>query len=212
MRKIVAVAFVALFVAAATAQAQAPTPPPAKQSGFTMALRAGYAIPMGDFVEGAYMKDFLGGSVPVWVDLGYRIDRSVFVGAYFQYAFGTTAGLFKDLCVAAGVDCTATTIRIGAEIHYKFSPEASFAPWVGAGIGYESTTFKASGGVGTSDAKGFEPLNFQVGGDFNVSPAFALGPYVAFSLAIYESIEGVSGLSHQMHEWLQFGLKGTFNL
>ena len=215
MRKILGTMLVAALFAAGAAQAQAPAPPPApvKESGFTMALRVGYALPMGDFVSGGGMDQFLGGAVPLWVDLGYRINRSMFVGAYFQYAFGSTAGVYKDTCAAVGADCTPSITRIGAEFLYRFSPDASFIPWGGIGLGYETVTFNESfaGMSGSSSASGFEFLNLQLGGDFKVSPSFALGPYVALSIASYTSIEGVVGFSSSTHEWLQLGLKGTFD-
>jgi hypothetical protein len=211
MRKILGIAVVAALFAAGTAEAQAPAK---SESGFTMGLRLGYGIPMGDFISAVSMDEFLGGKIPIWVDLGYRLDRSMFIGAYFQYAFGTAAGTYDALCTASGVDCTPSILRIGAEFLYKLMPDASFAPWVGIGIGYEVVTFteSAGGASGSTDASGFEFVNLQLGGDFKVGSNFALGPYVALSVAQYSSVGGVTGFEKGTHEWLQFGLKGTFDL
>ena len=211
MRKILAIAVVAALFAAGTAEAQAPAK---SESGFTMGLRLGYAIPMGDAAGLATMDDFFGGSVPLWVDLGYRIDRSMFIGAYLQYAFGTVGDPFNATCTASGIDCSASTLRIGAEFLYKFMPDASFAPWVGVGIGYEVTSITASvaGASASTDFSGFEFVNLQLGGDFKVGSNFALGPYVALSVAQYSTVAGATGFSKGTHEWLQFGLKGTFDL
>ena len=214
MRKILAIAVLAVLLGGGEAQAQAPA---RSESGFSMALRLGYAIPMGDAGGLATMDDFFGGSVPLWVDVGYRIDRSMFIGAYFQYAFGTVSSTFDNLaCVPNGISCSASTLRIGAEFLYKFMPDASFAPWVGIGIGYESTSIDASmaGATGSTSFSGFEFVNLQLGGDFKVSPAFALGPYVALSVAEYSDIEALGGLpfDKKIHQWLQFGVKGTFDM
>jgi hypothetical protein len=60
----------------------------------------------------------------------------------------------------------------------------------------------------------------QLGVDFKLSPLFALGPYVAFSLVQFDKAD-VTGpgtsvsadiASKGIHEWPQFGLKGTMNL
>jgi hypothetical protein len=93
-------------------------------------------------------------------------------------------------------------------------PDASFAPWVGVGIGYEVTSMTASlaGASASTDFSGFEFVNLQLGGDFKVGSNFALGPYVALSVAQYSSVGGVTGFEKGTHEWLQFGLKGTFDL
>jgi hypothetical protein len=214
MRKILAIAVVAGLFAAGTAEAQAPAAPAKPESGFTMAFRLGYGLPLGDFASGVGMDQFLGGKVPLWVDLGYRIDRSMFIGAYFQYAFGTAAGTYQQLCDATSTDCSPSIMRIGVEFLYKFAPDASFAPWAGIGLGYENVTFSESGplGTGSTDASGFEFLNLQLGGDFRVSPSFGLGPYLAFSMAQYSSVAGGSIANTATHEWLQFGVKGTFDL
>ena len=143
MRKIVGVAVVFAVLAAGTAEAQAPA-----ASGFTMAVRLGYGTPMGDALSGPggslKVDDFFGGKVPLWFDLGYRIDRSMFLGAYVEYGFGSVGGTLDQACVAAGESCSTSMLRIGAEFLYKFSPDASFAPWLGIGLGYESATVKES--------------------------------------------------------------------
>lgn len=214
MRKILGIAVVAVLLAGGTAQAQAPA---RSESGFTMGLRLGYGIPMGDVGQGTIvlaMSDTFGGNVPIWLDLGYRIDRSMFIGAYLQYAFGTVDGLADQLCTSFGEDCSTSVLRIGVEFLYKFMPDASFAPWVGIGIGYESASLDESAGPisVSTEFNGFEFLNLQVGGDFKVGSNFALGPYLALSVAQYSSVGGVDIATTKTHEWLQFGLKGTFDL
>lgn len=214
MRKILAIAVVAALFAAGTAEAQAPAK---SESGFTMGLRLGYGVPMGDVGQGTIllkMSDTFGGNVPIWVDLGYRIDRSMFIGAYLQYAFGTVAGTVDTACTALGESCSTSVLRIGVEFLYKFMPDASFAPWVGIGIGYESASFNESLGPlsASTDFNGFEFVNLQLGGDFKVGSNFALGPYVALSVAQYSTVGGVDIATTKVHEWLQFGLKGTFDL
>jgi len=233
MRKLIAtlLAFVAIAAVPAPAHAQA------KDSGFSLAARVGYGFPMGNVASDSTatlaLTDDFSGEVPLWLDVGYRFGRSFFVGAYFQYSFAfvksstafVASQVGQAVCELPGVSCSGSDVRLGAELHYIFSPEASFQPWAGIGFGYEWTNLSASapGVEATLQYRGFEFLNLQVGGDFKVSDAFALGPFVAFSLGQYDTIVlsatgqpsqslDIPSNAKSTHEWLQVGVKGTFNL
>lgn len=210
-----------------TVAAMAAAPARADDSGFTLALRAGYGIPMGDILvdQGVAesLSDNISGKIPLWIDVGYRINKAVFVGAYFQYGIGfvNESTAFGGAC-QLGASCSAYNMRFGIEGIYNFSPDASFAPWAGLGVGYEIANLSAefAGQKASGTVRGFEYVNLQVGGDYKVSPTFSVGPYVAFSLAQFSEqdveIPGQPTLSGSipetaMHEWLQLGVKGTFN-
>jgi len=209
-----------------TAAALAAAPALADDSGLTLALRAGYGIPMGDAVKDGKLSDGVSGTIPFWLDAGYRIDRNWFVGAYFQYGIGLvnkSNALGGGTCDQPGASCSAYTLRFGLEGIYSFSPGASFAPWAGLGVGYEiaGASAEQAGQKATATYRGFEFVNLQLGGDFKVSPAFSVGPYVAFSIGQYSNAKVESpGLptfdgsitDKAIHEWLQFGVKGTFDL
>jgi outer membrane protein W len=211
MRKIQAIAVVVLVLAAGSARAD-------QQSGLSLGLRAGYGIAMGDAASGASLSDYFSGEVPLQVDAMYRFDKNWSVGLYFQYGF---AFISDTICPTGfGVSCSGTDTRLGAQAHYRFDGQGFF-PWVGLGIGYEWSSISGSGGGVSADIltlDGFEYLNLQIGGDWLLSPNFRLGPYVQFTLAQYENAEspvlGISGsiADTAMHEWLQFGVKGTFDL
>lgn len=232
MRKLLAL----LAVAAITAVA-APARAQVKDSGLSLAARVGYGLPLGNVASDPTatlaLSDDFSGEFPIWLDVGYRFNRNFFVGGYFQYAFAfvknstafVATQVGQAVCELPGVSCSGSDVRLGAEFQYSFSPEASFQPWAGIGIGYEWTNLKASasGVDATLQYHGWEFLNLQVGGDFKVSEAFALGPYVAFSLGQYDTITiSATGQASQsldipssaksLHEWLQLGVKGTFNL
>lgn len=115
------------------------------------------------------------------------------------------------------------------QVHYHFGPASKGHAWIGGGIGYEwwrfSTSVKQGGQSATASAgaRGFEFLNFQVGGDFPLSGAAALGPFVAVSVAQYDTAfvdcsgdcTGVTTSSERIdnkafHEWLFFGVRGAF--
>lgn len=191
----------------------------ASDGGFSLGLRLGYGIPMGTVVKddaGASisLSDGISGKIPIWLDAGWRFDPSMYLGAYFEYG----PAFVKDC--PAGIDCSASDVRLGVNFLYHFAPAASFDPWIGLGIGYEWLNLSVAGidaGYG-----GWEYVNVQLGGDFAVGAGFALGPYVVFGLGQYGSVSAtVGGQSasasipsgnQALHEWLQFGLKGTFNL
>ncbi len=208
MRKILGLAVVAAFLAAGTARAQGP-------SGFSLGVRLGYGVPMGDFDGGdpaagfaaTPMSDMLSGQVPLQVDAMYRFDPNWSLGLYFQYGFASVAS-----ATCGGLSCSGSDTRFGAQLHYRFT-SPGFVPWVGLGFGGEWSTITVSGI--DLNASGFEFVNLQIGGDWLLSPAFRLGPYVQLSFSQFSTVEvlGFSGtLNKSTHEWLQFGLKGTFDL
>jgi hypothetical protein len=111
-------------------------------------------------------------------------------------------------------------VRGGIEFLVKPWPDAALAPWVGVGAGYESTgyTLSDSSGSGTVSYRGWELLNLQLGADYRISPALAIGPYSALSVGRYNNVNLSSGdrslanitiARQQTHEWLQFGVKLT---
>lgn len=222
MRKILGFAVVAAFLAAGTAQAQAPA------GGFSLAARVGYGVPMGDVDAGSALygipsyklSDFVSGQVPIQLDAMYRLDRNWSFGLYFQYGFASVSDVYCP--ASSGLSCSARDTRFGAQVHYRFD-SPGFVPWVGLGIGGEwasvsAEVFGFSGDI--AEVSGFEFVNLQIGGDWLISPLFRLGPFVQLSVAQYSTVKelGPSGTLETLpvdkatHEWLQFGLKGTFDL
>lgn len=125
-------------------------------------------------------------------------------------------------CGLAGVACSGYSMRFGVEFLFSFLPDGKVMPWAGVGAGYEisSLTAKVASTRATLTVQGWEFFNVQLGVDFKLSPLFALGPYVAFSLGQFDKADvtapgtSVSAdiANKGIHEWLQFGLKGTMNL
>ena len=212
MRKVLGVVIVVALLAAGTAQAQG-TP----ASGISLAARVGYGIPMGDADATISQSDTVSGMVPLQLDATYRFNPNWQFGLYFQYGFATIGDLFCTSGGAlVGVSCSGSNVRFGAEVMYTFASQG-FSPWIGLGLGYEWQNVTAEAGGVSVDVQlsGFEYLNLQLGGDWRLSPNFKMGPFVSFSFASYDSISaaGVSGsiASTATHEWLQLGLKGTFD-
>src|SRR5205814_1347147 len=136
------------------------------------------------------LSDAVTGMIPVWIDVGYRLNPNLFIGGFFQYGFGIVN---KDKNPGCG-SCSAHDIAFGADVHYHILPAASFDPWVGAGIGYEIFGFSSSSSVPllgnvdlSTSLSGLQFLTLQAGGDFKVTPDFAVGPFVNFALGQYSS-------------------------
>jgi len=194
-------------------------------TGLELGFRTGYAHALGKVTnEGTDpdMGNLVTGNVPLWFDLGYRVTPNVLIGGYFQYGFGIPGDL-ADGCGESGVSCSLPVVRLGAQVHYHVQPFEVVDPWLGLGFGYEWATLSAteantSGSLGVS---GFEFVNLQAGIAFGLGEKkkFALGPFVALSLAQYSTISCGGVLAGRcpdevdekaLHEWLTFGVRGTF--
>ena len=189
--------------------------PTASQAQFSLGLRVGYAPAMGDYAKDFKLKDEVKAQIPIQIDGMYKFTPEIAAGLYFSYGFGMLNSDVKDQCDALGVDCSASSMRLGVQGTYSFTTVSpTFVPWVGAGLGFEWLTEKASlGGVSASaDTTGFEFLNLQLGGDYKVSNQFYVGPYVLFSLGQYSNVEGQSIPDKGIHQWLHLGVRGKFDL
>jgi hypothetical protein len=184
-------------------------------TGMSLGIRASYSLPAGNAVAFSPLNDIVSGGVPLTVDLGYRLDRNILVGAYFQASTGFINDLsFVKNCPTTA-SCHSNLMRFGIEGIYTFLPQAILAPWVGLGIGYEilNTSF-----AGTDRSLGgWEFVNVQLGADYVFSSLFKMGPYAQASLAQYSNSSANGGPSWDvsatsLHMWWQFGVKGTFDL
>jgi hypothetical protein len=207
---------------AATA-AMALSLPTVSQAQVSLGLRLGYGLAMGDLAKDFKLSDQTKSQVPVQVDALYRVLPNLGVGGYFSYGFGQQGATFKTACSQTGVDCSFRDMRLGVQAIYSLQPLGQFIPWGGIGAGYEwgSMNFEAGGFKGELSYRGFEFLNLQLGGDYKVAPNFAIGPFATFSLGQYSNMKAdvpgfgsASGTIDQksLHQWLQFGIRGTFDI
>ena len=198
--------------------------PRAAGGAIEFGLRTGYGIPLGHTGRAAgdtsddALSSSIKGEIPLWLDFGYRFDPRMYLGLSFQYAFGLVP---SNQC-SSGVSCSVSDMRLGANFMYHVTPEQPADLWLGFGVGYEWLRLSVSDGNVSGDAtgSGFEFANFQAGVDFAVAPAFALGPFVSFSLGEYRSLSlsapGASAdediVSKSLHEWLVLGVRGSFDV
>jgi outer membrane protein W len=195
----------------------------ARDPGFELGVRTGYALPFGK-MDGASkdINDSVSGQIPLWLDVGYRVTPNLVVAAYGQLGIG----LLKKDCTS-GTDCSVKDWRFGLAARYHFQPTSNLDPWISAGAGYEIFSIDGSQGSASASvtANGWELVNLQAGVDFQVSRAAYFGPFVSFSLDETTSenatatIPGMGTISastsdfdKSLHEWLLIGVRGRYEL
>ena len=218
-----------LLLAAAAAALLAPT---ASQAQLSLGARLGYAIPMGDAFkdpsDGSKEKlsDGVKGAIPIQLDAAYKLSPHLAVGAYFSYGFGLvneSKAMGGGICDQSGVDCSAKVIRLGVQATWTMTYlSKTFVPWASAGAGWEWASLDAeAGGVSASySLSGPEFLNLQLGADYRVAEKASVGPYLGLALAQYSKAEvdvpgfgsGEMDIDKTLHQWLGFGVRGTFDL
>jgi hypothetical protein len=203
-----------LFMMAVLAAVLVPT---VSNAQFSFGARLGYAPAGGNTYGDVAMEDYtVKSQIPLQLDAMYKFTPAFAAGVYFSYGIGQVdyAG-----CDAPGVSCSGSDLRLGIQATYSFVRAGSqFVPWLGAGFGWEQAndTIEYGGNSIDFSYSGLEFLNLQVGGDFQVSEKFAIGPYAMITFGSYTSAEenGVSGdiTNTATHEWYGFGVRGKFDL
>ncbi len=203
-----------LLAAVAAAMALAPLGPAGagEESGLSLGARVAYGIPLGQAMSGVSLGDVVSGQIPIQLDADWRFDRSWRAGLYLQYGFATLAGAFCP----AGAGCSGQNVRAGVQAAYAFAARGS-RPWVGVGVGVEWQTASVSQTGIKNELRlfGLELLNLQAGWDFRPAGGFSLGPFASFSLGQYRTASsgGASeNLTAAIHDWLQLGVRGAFDL
>jgi hypothetical protein len=87
-----------------------------------------------------------------------------------------------------------------------------WAPWIGAGIGYEWAYDEVSlGGQSTREGvSGWELLNVEGGADAKINAHLWLGPYVSLRYARYTSLDGYGIANTTFHSWLGVGVRASW--
>lgn len=170
----------------------APGEPPLAQTGFQVAFRTGAAIPAGKVSEGSgnAMSDVFATQVPLLVELGGKPIEELFVGVYAGFGLGGVASSFEQQCNAAGVSCSTHTLRLGIEGIVYMLPGRRIDPWVGYGIGLESSsvTAETNKAFASSGISGLELAHLMAGMDVRVSHYFGIGPFLDVAIGRYTSV------------------------
>lgn len=191
---------------------------PKGHTGFQLALRPGFAIPLGDGVQGAAMSDSVSPQVPLFIDIGGKVIPEVFIGGYFGFGVGTAAGGAKDLCEANGGGCLVARLNFGIQVQAHMMPRSQVDPWVGYGFGYETLGMgeSSNGLIKSAGYAGLEFGRLMAGVDFRLSRVFGVGPFADFSVVQY-STASIDGNSFDLasdrktaHMWLTIGARFVF--
>jgi hypothetical protein len=198
-------------------------------SGFELGVRTGYAFSAGHLgapPDGMdeHVGDYVSGQWPFWIDAGYRLDHSLYLGAFFQYGVGFVNDDRQDYCRNANVDCSASDVRFGVMGRYHFSPVRQASPWLGYGLGWEWGSFSSHQSlIGSTNTEytwsGWEYANLQVGVDFQLPHRAVIAPFISFSLGEFNNltttVKGGSTTTTtnqdlaktSLHEWIFIGVR-----
>jgi hypothetical protein len=185
--------------------------PTASKAQFQLGARVGYAIPMGDQLNGLAQSDWMSGAIPLSAELNYKFG-SLTVGAYYGFGIG-----FEADALGCGGDCSINNQRVGVQLLYGFGKGAGFEPWLGVASGWEWLNTSDSTGF-SFNYSGWEYVTFQVGADWSAAKNVNFGPYFSWGLGEYSSfsVDGTSGDipsdAQGVHQSIQIGLRGAFNL
>lgn len=218
--------FAALAVLTATLAAPARA---GETSGLSLGLRAAYGVPIGDAAEGTRLSELATGAAPVQLEAGWRFDEHWLAGVYFAWGPTFLASGAEDALEARGATDVSGHFeqRLGIQGIYSFSPVKGLAPWAGLGLGYEWTRY-ADAEIGGEEVevglRGFE-ATLQAGAQYPLTSRFSVGPFAAWSVGQYRSTiewtERDGGVDtdadrkvedRSIHQWLQLGLRGSFDL
>jgi opacity protein-like surface antigen len=131
---------------------------------FSVELRAGAALPTGDFGEGLNTGWTAG--------LTAQYNFTPMIGVYGGYSF-TSFGADEEE-VGEDEDVNINDRGFNAGLRASFAPMAAgLSPWIKGGLVYNELEFEVDGESLTSDSK----LGFEVGGGL----AFPLGPRISIT-------------------------------
>jgi hypothetical protein len=210
----------------------ADAPPPTRR-GLQLGVRAGYAVPLGQFEGGTSalpdrtevrqsndLSRLYGGQFTLLFEVGAKVQDHIFVGGYLGGGLGGAGSDFRSLCGQSGVSCLTSLFRIGFEGQYHFIPDGLVNPWLGFGIGYEAASFSARGPSGEARAStsGVEFADLILGVDFRLTKQVGFGPVLDVSVAQYGNAElqtngtirGGELAEKALHSWLTLGARTVF--
>jgi hypothetical protein len=193
-----------------------------------MGLRTGLSVPAGnatgagnDSLARRYSWQF-----PLLADLGWKVTESVFLGGYLGVAFGEMGSdsLTTRYCEDPNydyqdeIDCSTFSLQVGAQVIYSLDPGARWNPWIGYGIGYESTrqsiVHQRRNYSEANTASGVTAAKLMLGADYRGTVGIgpyaeaAIGRYLRTNTELSDNTVNSSTISDQaFHAWLTFGVR-----
>lgn len=205
-----------------------------------LGLRAGYAVPRGTAANlgglGSFdQRDLMGELIPIQVDAVWRFPHRLTAGVYLSYGYGSPGQQLRSLLCNANPCSRVTDMRFGAQGGWSAGPRGPVEPWVGAGMGYEETSFRVRGltfPTGTTPAYITDDIRAtlrgwaghgEVGADWRVRPTALVGPYLQIMVGQYRVqdirfgppglVPGNGGIpSTKAHVLVSLGVRGRYEL
>lgn len=200
--------------------------------GFQLAFRTGLLLPFGDATgaPGDSLSRRYAWQIPLIVDLGARFARSLFLGVSLGLGYGATGSDARvdaactddDDNLKNDIACNVLTLRAGLEVLYSFAPDARLNPWIGYGIGFESSQASIS-----DDYTGLEETDTSHGityallsAGFDLRNPVGVGPLVEAALGEFTHSTtdlGARGKfrydipDRALHAWVLLGLRIVVN-
>jgi hypothetical protein len=157
----------------------------------------------------------LGSQFALSFEAGVRVNPHLAIGFYADGGVGDPGRETRDQCSAAGVDCTASTGRVGLLLRATLQPADPVTPWISIGTGYESSTVAVEGG-GSDDLtySGWEMLRLQGGLDFRQGRVVGVGLYGGVRFGRFGKVEDLNGTVHlgpdrTVHTTVEGGVRFT---
>lgn len=197
--------------------------PAVAQAGFTMGGRLGLGVAFGE------LQGEVGGVPGTQEDLGDVValeapSINLHLGAAFAEDRVAVEGFFElspliiteemnDWCRVNDANCKVLGTRFGVTGSFRFSPEGSLTPWVGAGLGYERLSIDQE-----VRSYVYTGISYELSGglDFKADDGASWGPYASIQLGSFSDVEFDSDLYGSdswgpragIHGWFQLGIRG----
>jgi hypothetical protein len=177
----------------------------------------GAAVPYGKLESGVDIDRVFGPQVDIALEGGLRLSPHLALGLYADIGVGDPARETRNACNDAGIDCTASTARVGLLLRHTFNPSARTTPWIAAGTGFDwGSVSTDDGGIDDEDLfsyRGWEVLRLMGGVDLRSNPVIGFGLYGGLAFGRYSHVEDSTGDFHiddkRFHTTVEAGLRFT---
>lgn len=180
-----------------------------KTGGVRLGLDLSYARSTGEAAD--RVSAHSPGMIPLGADVSFRMSPRLLLGAHGHIGLAS-----RDDCLGDS-SCTARTYGLGAHFEAAFVSQGFFVPWIRYGIGWEILNQRGmyKNEDGYRWAQGLDLLDLRFGGDFRISEATRIGPFVGMiaGLGLHEDrAPAAERTLNSGHVWFSIGARGNFDL
>jgi hypothetical protein len=190
-------------------------PPPGggPLSPLYLSLGLGGAFLSGEAERDVDIDRVFGSQFALSFEGGVRVSPYLALGVYGDGGFGDPGSTVRDDCNAQGLDCAASTRRIGLLLRATLQPAAPVTPWISIGTGYEWSEVSADFGDDLTYS-GWEMLRLQGGLDFRQGRVVGVGLYGGVRFGRFSEVEDATGSVHlgpdrEIHTTVEGGVRFT---